>query len=82
MQGRKDYQNHDPIVGTNISRLRKEHGMSAVDVVARLQTLGLSITAAVFCHVEKGRNNPSVDLLIALKKIFQCDYNDFFRIAP
>ncbi|MCM1127046.1 MAG: hypothetical protein NC429_11310 [Lachnospiraceae bacterium] len=28
--------------------------------------------------MENGRNNPTVDLLIALTEIFSCDFNAFF----
>lgn len=39
----------------------------------------LSITTGTFSKVENGYNNPSVDLLICLTKIFYCDFNAFFQ---
>lgn len=72
-------QHKNPIVGTNIKRLRKEHKLKAVEVIARLQVKGLSVNVGTFSKVENGRNNPSVDLLIALTEIFNCDYNEFFK---
>lgn len=72
-------QYRNPLVGANIKRLRKERKMKAVEVIAKLQLDGISITTGTFSKVENGYNNPSVDLLIALTKIFGCDFNDFFK---
>ncbi len=76
---KKDYQNHNPIVGTNIRNMRKKLGLSAKDLSARLESYGVPVSPQVLCHVEKGRNNASVDMLIALTRIFGCEFNDFFR---
>lgn len=72
-------QHLNPIVGTNIRRLRKERQMKAVDVIAQLQIRGVYVTTGIFSKVENGRNNPSVNMLIALTDIFKCDFNEFFR---
>jgi transcriptional regulator with XRE-family HTH domain len=72
-------QHNNPIVGTNIRRLRKEHGLKAVDVIAKLQLMGINVNTGIFSKVEKGRNNPTVDMLIALTDIFGCDFNEFFK---
>ena len=72
-------QHRNPIVGTNIRRLRKERKMKAVDVIAQLQLRGVNVTTGIFSKVEHGANNPSVDMLIALTEIFQCDFNNFFE---
>lgn len=71
-------QHLNPIVGTNIRRLRKEHDLKATEVIARLQVKGINVTTGIFSKVENGRNNPTVDMLIALTDIFQCDFNEFF----
>ncbi len=71
-------QYKNPLVGSNIKRLRKEQNMKAVDVIAKLQLMGLSVTTRTFSKVENGYNNPSVDLLICLTKIFHSDFNAFF----
>ena len=71
-------QHLNPIVGTNIRRLRKERGLKATEVIARLQLKGINVTTGIFSKVENGRNNPTVDMLIALTDIFQCDFNEFF----
>ncbi len=72
-------QHNNPIVGTNIRRLRKERGLKAVDVIAKLQLLDINVNTGIFSKVEKGRNNPTVEMLIALTDIFQCDFNEFFK---
>lgn len=72
-------QHRNPIVGNNIRRLRKERKMKAVDVIAKLQLQGVYVTTGIFSKVENGRNNPSVDMLIALTEIFKCDFNAFFE---
>lgn len=72
-------QHLNPIVGSNIRRLRKERGMKATEVIAKLQCLGIHVTTGIFSKVEHGLNNPTVDMLIALTGIFHCDFNEFFR---
>lgn len=72
-------QHLNPIVGTNIRRLRKERGLKATEVIAQLQVKDVNVTTGIFSKVENGRNNPSVDMLIALTDIFKCDFNEFFK---
>ncbi len=72
-------QYRNPLIGSNIKRLRKERNLKAVDVIAKLQLKGVAITTGTFSKVENGYNNPSVDLLIALTEIFNCDFNEFFK---
>lgn len=79
MKEQRINQHKNPIVGTNIRRLRKEQGLKSIDVIAKLQLHGLGINIGTYSKVEHGRNNPSVDMLIALTDIFQCDFNEFFK---
>ena len=72
-------QHLNPIVGTNIRRLRKERGMKATEVNAKLQVMNVNVTTGIFSKVENGWNNPTVDMLIALTDIFDCDFNEFFK---
>lgn len=72
-------QHLNPIVGTNIRRLRKERGMKATEVIAQLQLKDVNVTTGIFSKVENGYNNPSVGMLIALTDIFKCDFNEFFK---
>lgn len=72
-------QHKNPLVGSNIKRLRIEKKMKAIDIVARLQLMNIDVTSGIFSKVENGRNNPSVDMLIGLTHIFECDFNEFFK---
>ncbi len=69
----------NPLVGTNIRRLRMKKGLRNRDVVAKLQLKGLGVSTGTYSKVELGLNNPSVDLLIALTEILDCDFNAFFQ---
>lgn len=72
-------QHTNPIVGSNIRRLRKERGLKATEVIAKLQIKNVNVTTGIFSKVENGWNNPTVDMLIALTEIFECDFNEFFK---
>ena len=72
-------QHLNPLIGSNIRRLRKERGMKATEVIAKLQCENVNVTTGIFSKVGNGYNNPTVDMLIALTKIFKCDYNEFFK---
>ena len=72
-------QHLNPLIGTNIKRLRKERNMKATEVIAKLQCENVNVPTGIFSKVEHGYNNPTVDMLIALTKIFKCDYNEFFK---
>ncbi len=71
-------QYKNSLVGKNIKRLRFENKMKSIEVITQLQLKGISINIGTYSKIENGRNNPTVDLLIALTDIFSCDYNSFF----
>ena len=48
-------QHSNPIVGSNIKRLRNERKLKAVDVIAKLQIKGVNVTTGIFSKVENGR---------------------------
>lgn len=72
-------QGDEPIIGTNIKRLRKKNRMRNVDVVTRLQLTGIELNSSTLSKIERGSSNPSVEMLTALTEIFRCDYNAFFE---
>lgn len=72
-------QRTNHLLGENIKRLRIKHQLRNCEIVAKLQVEGVEITASTYSKVEMGLNNPSVDLLIALTKIYKCDFNQFFK---
>lgn len=73
-------QTRNPIIGQNIERLCKEKHLRYIDVIAKLNILGVDyVTTGIFSKVIHGHNNPSVEMLIALTHIFNCDFNEFFK---
>lgn len=72
-------QRENNLLGKNIKRLRLQKNMKNKDMIAQLQLRGLEIYTSTYSKVEAGANNPSVDLLIALTDIFECDFNEFFK---
>lgn len=73
-------QRTNNLVGRNIKRIRTEQKLRSTEVVAKLQLHGVGISTSTFSKVENGKNNPSVDLLFALTKIFGCDFNALFKL--
>lgn len=73
-------QRTNHLLGQNIRKLRLEKNIRNKDMVAQLQLHGIEISTGTYSKVELGLNNPSVDLLIALTDILDCDFNAFFKI--
>lgn len=72
-------QRTNNLIGRNLVRLREQNHLRNRDVVMKLQLAGLNVNSAILTKVEKGINNPSVDMLIELTKIYKCDFNAFFE---
>lgn len=72
-------QHLNPIIGSNIRRLQKEYGMKSTEVIAKLQLMDINVTSGIYSKVLNGRNNPSVAMIIALKEIFNVEYEEFFK---
>lgn len=72
-------QRTNNLIGKNLVRLREKNNLRNRDVVMKLQLAGLNVNSAILTKVEKGINNPSVDMLIELTKIYKCDFNAFFE---
>ena len=43
-------QHKNPLVGSNIKRLRIERKMKAIDIVARLQLMNIDVTSGIFSN--------------------------------
>ena len=72
-------QHLNPIIGSNIRRLQEERGMKSTEVIAKLQLMDINVTSGIYSKVLNGRTNPTVDMLIALKEIFNVNYDEFFK---
>lgn len=70
-------QNFD--IGKNIRAIRLKAGLTQEDVSAKLQTIGIDMSRDFYAHIENGTYNIRVSELAALRRIFECTYDDFFR---
>lgn len=66
-------------IGQNISRIRKEHGMTQDQVIARLNLMGIDISKSTYAKLETNRMNIKVSELVALSLILDVDFNAFFQ---
>jgi len=70
------------ILGRNIQRIRLERGLTQAQTVAKLQLLGSPLSRSTFSLIEMGRGNIFVSDLVALKLVFQVEYEELFRDIP
>ncbi|MCL2070904.1 MAG: helix-turn-helix domain-containing protein [Oscillospiraceae bacterium] len=68
----------DISIGSNLRALRKKSGLTQKLVATKMQLLGCDINRSVYSRYEIGGLNIRVSDLIALRKIFDCRYDDFF----
>lgn len=69
----------DMDIGRRIAALRKEAKLTQEQTVARLQLSGLEISKSTYAKIETNRMNLRVSELVALRRIFQTDFNAFFE---
>ncbi|MBO5031670.1 MAG: helix-turn-helix transcriptional regulator [Lachnospiraceae bacterium] len=72
-------QRENHLLGSNIRKLREAKGLRNRDVLAQLQLRGIDIARSTYSKMELGINNPTVDVLIALTEILDCDFNALFQ---
>ena len=65
-------------MGGNLRRLRLEHGLSQEKLCAELQRRGCDIGRSTYEKYEVGELNIRASVLIELKKIYNCSYDQFF----
>ena len=68
----------DRDVGNNLRRLRDCSGLSQEQICARLQCSGCDIDRSTYGKYERGNLNIRVDVLVELRKIYGCAYDEFF----
>ena len=68
----------DRNMGDNLKKLRKEHHISQEKLCAELQRRGCDIGRTTYAKCEAGQLNIRASVLIELKKIYGCTYDDFF----
>lgn len=65
-------------MGDNLRRLRCEKGLSQEKLCAQLQRRGCDIGRTTYAKYEAGELNIRASVLIELKKIYKCTYDEFF----
>ena len=68
----------DVYIGKNLRRLREKFGLSQEKLCAELQCRNCDIGRSTYAKYENGELNIRVSVLMALKKIYNCSYDEFF----
>lgn len=68
----------DRNMGQNLKKLREEHKISQEKLCAELQRKGCDIGRTTYAKYEAGQLNIRASVLMSLKKIYGCTYDDFF----
>ena len=68
----------DRNMGDNLRKLRLEHDISQEKLCAELQRRGCDIGRSTYAKYEAGELNIRASVIIELKKIYKCTYDDFF----
>lgn len=69
----------DRNMGNNLKRIRLERRISQEKLCAELQRRGCDIGRTTYEKYETGELNIRISVLITLKKIYSCSYDDFFE---
>lgn len=65
-------------MGDNLKRLRYDSGLSQEKLCAELQRMGCDIGRSTYAKYEAGELNIRASVIVALRKIYNCTYDDFF----
>lgn len=65
-------------MGDNLRRLRSNAGLSQEKICAELQRRGCDIGRTTYAKYEAGELNIRASVIIELKKIYKCSYDEFF----
>ncbi len=68
----------DRNMGSNLRKMRKEKGLSQESLCAELQRRSCDIGRSTYEKYEAGQLNIRISVLIELRKIYGCTYDDFF----
>ena len=68
----------DRNIGDNLRRLRRQHEISQEKLCVELQRRACDIGRTTYAKYEAGQLNIKASVLITLKKIYGCTYDDFF----
>ena len=65
-------------MGDNLRRLRDDANISQEKLCAELQRRGCDIGRSTYAKYEAGELNIKASVLIELRKIYRCTYDEFF----
>lgn len=65
-------------MGDNLRRLRDAHKISQEKLCAELQRRGCDIGRTTYAKYEAGELNIRASVLVQLRKIYDCSYDEFF----
>ena len=68
----------DRNMGDNLRRLRSDAGLSQEKLCAELQCRGCDIGRTTYAKYEAGELNIRASVIIELRKIYKCTYDEFF----
>ena len=66
-------------IGHNLRELRTKASLSQEKLCAELQRRGSDIGRSTYEKYESGELNIRISVLVNLKKIYGCSYDDFFK---
>lgn len=69
----------DRNMGENLKSLREKHGFSQEKLCVELQRRGCDIGRTTYAKYESRELNIRISVIIELKKIYTCTYDDFFE---
>ena len=69
----------DRNMGGNLRKLRNDHDLSQEKLCEELQRRGCDIGRTTYEKYESGELNIRISVLVELKKIYGCSYDDFFE---
>ena len=65
-------------MGDNLRRLRTDTKLSQEKLCAELQRRNIDIGRTTYEKYERGELNIKISVLVELRKIYNCSYDDFF----
>lgn len=65
-------------MGANLRALRNQSGLSQEKLCVELQRRGCDIGRTTYAKYESGELNIKASVIVVLKKLYHCSYDDFF----
>ena len=69
----------DRNMGDNLRKLRLDHDISQEKLCAELQRRGCDIGRTTYAKYEAGELNIRASVIVTLRKIYNCTYDEFFK---